>query len=34
MPLLLDAARADVTEGELVAALQDVWGVYAEAPVF
>jgi hypothetical protein len=34
MPLLLDAARAEVTEGELVTALQDVWGAYTEAPVF
>jgi methylmalonyl-CoA mutase, N-terminal domain len=34
MPLLLDAARAHCTEGEIVAALQDVWGDYRETPVF
>ena len=34
MPALLDAARADVTEGELVSALQDVWGTYTETAVF
>jgi methylmalonyl-CoA mutase, N-terminal domain len=34
MPLLLDAARADVTEGEIVQALQVVFGTYSEAPVF
>ena len=34
MPYLLDAARAHTTEGELVQALQDVWGDYREAPVF
>jgi methylmalonyl-CoA mutase N-terminal domain/subunit len=34
MPYLLDAARAHTTEGELVQALQDVWGNYREAPVF
>ena len=28
MPLLLDAARAHATEGEIVNALQDVWGNY------
>jgi methylmalonyl-CoA mutase N-terminal domain/subunit len=34
MPLLLDAARAHVTEGEIVQALQHVWGDYREQPVF
>jgi methylmalonyl-CoA mutase N-terminal domain/subunit len=34
MPLLLDAARLHATEGELVGALQDVWGTYTETPVF
>jgi methylmalonyl-CoA mutase N-terminal domain/subunit len=32
MPLLLDAARAEVTEGEMVQALQRVFGTYREAP--
>ena len=34
MPLLLDAARADATEGEMVQALQTVFGTYREAPAF
>ena len=34
MPLLVDAARAHVTEGEIVAALQTVWGDYRETPAF
>jgi methylmalonyl-CoA mutase N-terminal domain/subunit len=34
MPLLLDAARAHATEGEIVEALQTVWGDYREAPAF
>jgi methylmalonyl-CoA mutase, N-terminal domain len=34
MPLLLQATRAHATEGELVSALQDVWGSYTETPVF
>ena len=34
MPLLLEAARADATEGEIVKALQTVFGSYSEAPVF
>ncbi|HVL96714.1 MAG TPA: methylmalonyl-CoA mutase family protein [Solirubrobacteraceae bacterium] len=34
MPLLLDAARVGCSEGELVHALQDVWGTYRETPVF
>jgi methylmalonyl-CoA mutase, N-terminal domain len=34
MPGLLDAARAHATEGEIVEALQDVFGSYTETPVF
>ncbi len=34
MPGLLDAARAHATEGEIVEALQAVFGTYTEAPVF
>jgi methylmalonyl-CoA mutase N-terminal domain/subunit len=34
MPLLLDATRAHATEGEIVEALQAVWGDYREAPAF
>jgi methylmalonyl-CoA mutase N-terminal domain/subunit len=34
MPLLLTAARVHATEGELVGALQEVWGSYTETPVF
>ncbi len=34
MPLLLDAARARTSEGEIVHALQDVWGSYTEVPVY
>ena len=34
MPALLDAARAHASEGEIVVALQDVFGSYTETPVF
>jgi methylmalonyl-CoA mutase N-terminal domain/subunit len=34
MPALIDAARAHATEGEIVGALQDVWGSYTETPVY
>ena len=34
MPLLIDAARAQVTEGEMVQTLQTVFGTYAETPAF
>jgi methylmalonyl-CoA mutase N-terminal domain/subunit len=34
MPHLLDAARADATEGEIVQALQSVFGNYTESPAF
>ncbi len=34
MPHFLDAARARASEGEMVAALQEVFGTYTEQPVF
>ena len=34
MPLLLDAARVEVSEGEIIEALQSVWGSYTETPVY
>jgi methylmalonyl-CoA mutase N-terminal domain/subunit len=34
MPLLIDAARVHTSEGEIVHALQQVWGDYRERPVF
>jgi methylmalonyl-CoA mutase N-terminal domain/subunit len=34
MPALLECARAHATEGEIVRALQDVFGKYTETPVF
>ncbi|HWE32199.1 MAG TPA: methylmalonyl-CoA mutase family protein [Solirubrobacteraceae bacterium] len=34
MPLLLDAARAEATEGEMIQALQSVFGSYTESPAF
>ncbi len=34
MPHLLAAARVHASEGELVEALQEVWGAYTESPVF
>jgi methylmalonyl-CoA mutase N-terminal domain/subunit len=34
MPLLIDAARIGPSEGEIVAALQQVWGDYHERPAF
>ena len=34
IPLLVDCARATCTEGEIVSALQDVFGTYSEAPRF
>jgi methylmalonyl-CoA mutase, N-terminal domain len=34
MPHLVQAARADATEGEMVQALQAVFGTYTETPVF
>jgi len=34
MPLLIEAARAGASEGEIVESLQQVWGDYRELPVF
>jgi len=34
MPLIVDAARADVTMGEMCDVFRDVWGVWRETPVF
>ncbi len=34
MPHLLEATRADATEGEIVQALQTVFGTYTESPAF
>jgi methylmalonyl-CoA mutase N-terminal domain/subunit len=34
MPLLVDAARVHASEGEIVSALQEVWGDYREQPMF
>jgi methylmalonyl-CoA mutase N-terminal domain/subunit len=34
MPLLIDAARVHASEGEMVLALQQVWGDYRERPFF
>ncbi|HYP23099.1 MAG TPA: methylmalonyl-CoA mutase family protein [Actinomycetota bacterium] len=34
IPVLVDAALAYVTLGEMVEALKDVWGVYVEPPMF
>jgi len=34
MPLFIQAGRAGVSEGEIVKALQSVWGDYREMPVF
>jgi methylmalonyl-CoA mutase N-terminal domain/subunit len=34
MPALIEAARARASEGEIVAALQEVYGTYSERPVF
>ena len=34
MPALIEAARAHVSEGEVIQAMQEVWGDYRETPVF
>jgi methylmalonyl-CoA mutase, N-terminal domain len=34
MPLLIEAARIGASEGEIVTALQEVWGDYRERPAF
>jgi methylmalonyl-CoA mutase N-terminal domain/subunit len=34
MPPIVDAARADVTMGEICDALRETWGTWRETPVF
>jgi len=34
MPPIVEAARANVTMGEMCDALREVWGVWRETPVF
>ncbi|HEX3734247.1 MAG TPA: methylmalonyl-CoA mutase family protein [Solirubrobacterales bacterium] len=34
MPPIIEAARVRVTEGEMIAAMQEVFGTYTESPVF
>jgi methylmalonyl-CoA mutase N-terminal domain/subunit len=34
MPPIIAAARAQVTEGEMIVAMQEVFGTYTESPVF
>jgi len=34
MPPIVEAARAQATEGEMIAAMQEVFGTYTESPVF
>src|SRR5688500_11295578 len=34
MPPIIEAARARATEGEMIAAMQEVFGIYTESPVF
>ncbi len=34
IPVLIDAAKAYVTLGEMVGALKEVWGIYSEPPAF
>jgi isobutyryl-CoA mutase large subunit len=34
IPLLIDAARVEATEGEMVGTLTEVWGTYTEPPRF
>jgi methylmalonyl-CoA mutase N-terminal domain/subunit len=34
MPIMMECARVHATEGEMVEALQHVWGAYTESPVF
>jgi methylmalonyl-CoA mutase N-terminal domain/subunit len=33
MPYILDAVRAYATEGEIMAALTEVWGLYQEEAI-
>ena len=34
MPAIIEAARARATEGEMISAMQEVFGTYTETPVF
>jgi methylmalonyl-CoA mutase, N-terminal domain len=34
IPVMVEAAKAYVTLGEMVQALKDVWGIYSEPPMF
>jgi methylmalonyl-CoA mutase N-terminal domain/subunit len=34
LPPIVEAAKADVTMGEMCDALREVWGVWRETPVF
>jgi methylmalonyl-CoA mutase N-terminal domain/subunit len=34
MPVIIDAAQAEVTMGEMCDALREVWGIWRESPVF
>jgi methylmalonyl-CoA mutase N-terminal domain/subunit len=34
IPVLVDAAEAYVTLGEIVETLKDEWGIYTEPPMF
>jgi methylmalonyl-CoA mutase N-terminal domain/subunit len=34
MPSIIEAARSQATEGEMIAAMQEVFGTYTESPVF
>jgi methylmalonyl-CoA mutase N-terminal domain/subunit len=34
MPAIIEAARTQATEGEMIAAMQEVFGTYTESPVF
>ena len=34
MPPIIEAARVQVSEGEMIAAMQEVFGTYTETPVF
>ena len=34
MPATIEAVRARVTEGEIIAALRPIFGTYVETPIF
>jgi methylmalonyl-CoA mutase N-terminal domain/subunit len=34
IPLIVEAVRAEATEGEIIDAMKSVWGEYREAPRF